>query len=621
MPDHRLDADPFSSLNGLPLAAYTDSAGYEQLQYAARPNARTFRRLCPVAAKFAEDLSALCSRSVWGIQGLRGDHGWSKYTAGTSFTIKGGRVANRKAMTANDVLASLARKDRFAVGTEDRNASSVRLDIDCPGILHGEDLDALRALESACRSAGAALGLPCHFRTTGGGGVAADYPLPDRLEIDDALTVTDAVRRVLEPLLPTGAKLDVDGCRSLMRLPLMRNAKTSRLGLYIRDAKVLPVEEQLQTAVEAMTPTGGDTASLLAAASEVLEGSLAAQGPRALARTPEEQLPSHKRARGANHAHWDAVRASRPEPGGFYEWLESKDLAYAFVWPGTPEALEAGRSELYRIASEVACASEAERRLRYAKIDWFVDTFVMFDTGATGRREKPMGAVCAEDEMSANEMFHELLMAGYRADACHNAWLVARAYCHAVRIHGRADARDTHRMCCRLYGEDTLAYKTVLRLLPPHNITVTIRDSRFAAGGYVMPESMTKDAQPSALSYEEPETLEEYEDLGEPVVWGVEDAITTLGDHDSDRTSDVRGLAATCPPSQGARPGHEPQGPAQGGGRDSEVQREQEPPGAKGAECKGEDSRRHSLRQGQGDSRPGRRAQRNRSHVGAARVA
>lgn len=521
-PTYILDPDPLSSLNGMPFAAYADPVGFAQLCAMKAPDARSFRKRCPVATAVADSMSEWCPKTFWGVQGPRfdGDTEWVYRTAGAEATGRNGNTYLTKVMTANDVLGSLCRRDKNAVGCRDGGSTTViRIDVDVdPCSL---DTETLADAETACRRAGDSLGLPCAFRTTGGSGVGADYRLPERLDHGDAVRVRDALRLLLSDALPRGTKLDVDSLSSLMRLPLMLNAKTGRLGLYVHGGVVLPVQEQAHLASLAFVPTGGDVQRLLDACDEVLGHAEPAEPEE----TPE-RVHAPGRSVGRHHGYWESVRASRPEPGRFWEWVSDRDVRYAFAWL---YGHDGAKAELRRIADEVPCASEAERRKRYEKIDWCIDSLTIYGDGSRRVRTEPAlpvgfpAEVHELDEMAAEEVFAHLLHDGRRGDACLTAWRVARAYCHALRHLGHADGKDVQRVCELLYGNDAPTHKTVTRSLPPHFIVLTFSDSKYVAGGYTLPEAWLDDPAPAGLT-EGPE----HEDLDQPVQWEVLDAITEL---------------------------------------------------------------------------------------------
>jgi DNA (cytosine-5)-methyltransferase 1 len=496
--------DPFPTANFMPLAACTDPEGFAQvIARRKRADARVFRRLCPVAAQLADELAAKVNRLRWGTQGLRGDTGWSEFTAGEWRQVKcrgTERWTRAQPMSADDILASFVRPDRFAVGNcdvlEDKGTSSacVRLDVDT---MTEPTFETLRAIESAGEAAAQTLGLECLVRTTGGNGAALDFRLPRHMGGPALKTVAKALRSLVEPLLPPGAKLDKDSASSLMRLPLMRNAKTGRIGLYLRNGRALPLEDQLRMAVESFTPTAGDDSERGTAALLELCRSVVPEAPE-----PQRRDEPKPQRRTSKHEEWEALRASRPEPGAFHSWLTYR-LVYAFVWL---HGRKGARGILHGIADDVPCRSSSELRERHRLVDATLDKFVMFD--GKDRSLNALGTeLSLEDEHGADEYYSWMLEGGVRSDTAQTYWLICRAWLHARAVYGpNADSGDAWRVACAMYGCSAFSDATVERCLSladslsPRHI-YTLISSPFEpggdvfGGGYVAPTEWSPEAQ------------------------------------------------------------------------------------------------------------------------------
>lgn len=464
-----LDPDPFSEFNCLPLAFYLDPNEWQVEAFRHRASVRHFRRL-PRTFKFAEDFAAQLSRGTWGAEHERG---WATLVAGKARVTRY-NVETIQPLTSNELLKAFVRLDRHGIGTRDRfelgwlsvsaeaerpHISCIRFDIDLDQVFENEEVKLLVKVVEPCRAVGALVQLPCSVMTTGRRGIQAHYTLPARLTTDDARVVRDALRAELASVLPRHASLDKDSVDHLLRLPLTRHARTNRLALYLDlSGQVLPVEEQVESALRAWTPTGvEDREELLARIAELTPPQLIKVATKTVPAL-DDQASATAISRGPRDHEWSSLIREPLVAGRTWEYLVRRKGVYAHVARyGPSEAKRRLRAKVMEMPEDGKMAE------RLSTVDGLVKTFELRKTRTFQQVDV---ALSAAELLQVEAYREELRAAGVRADCIarqemvYAAWLVAeRQYGH--QVNGARIARTAG----RLYGAAAPQGRAVYRAL------------------------------------------------------------------------------------------------------------------------------------------------------------
>lgn len=464
-----LDQDPFSEFNCLPLGFYLDPDAWQAEAFRHRASVRHFRRL-PRTSRFAEDFAAQLSRGTWGAEHVAG---WTTMVAGRTRETRY-KVEVIQPLTTNELLKAFVRLDRLGIGTRDRfdpawlsvssaaerpHISCIRFDIDLDQVFANQDAELLVEVVDLCRAVGDNLQLPCSVMTTGRRGIQAHYTLPVSLTTAEAGLVRDALRLQLTAVLPAHANLDKDSVNHLLRLPLTRHAKTNRLALYLDPwGQVLPVEEQVESALRAWTPTDAEEREeLLARIAELTppqQANVATQTVPALDGQPSATIVSL----GPRGHAWSSLICEPLVAGRTWEYLVKRKGVYAHVARyGPREAKRRLRGKVMEMPEDGKMAE------RLSTVENLVDTFQLRQS----QPSEPEDVALSDGEQVQVEAYvEELRAAGFRMDCIarqemvYAAWLVAeRHYGH--QVNGARIARTAE----RLYGAAAPKGKSIYRAL------------------------------------------------------------------------------------------------------------------------------------------------------------
>lgn len=464
-----LDPDPFSDFNCLPLGFYLDPDAWQAEALQRRASVRHFRRLT-ITTRFAENFAAQLSRGTWGAEHERG---WATLVAGKTRETRY-KVETIQPLTSNDLLKAFVRLDRHGVGTRDRfdpawlsvsaeaerpHISCIRFDIDLDQVFANEDTELLVEVVNLCGAVGENLQLPSSVMTTGRRGIQAHYTLPVRLTTAEAGLVRDALRLQLTAVLPAHANLDKDSVNHLLRLPLTRHAKTNRLALYLDPSgQVLPVEDQIESALRAWTPTGAEEREELLARIAPLnpphQADVATQSMPAL----DTQPPATTIWRGSRAHAWSSLIREPLVAGRTWEYLVERKGVYAHVARyGPSEAKRRLRGKVMKMPEDGKMAE------RLSTVEKLVDTFQLRQS----QPSEPEDVALSDGEQVRVEAYkEELRAAGVRTDCIarqemvYAAWLVAERH-HGHQVNGARIARTAE----RLYGAAAPKGRAVYRAL------------------------------------------------------------------------------------------------------------------------------------------------------------
>lgn len=464
-----LDPNPFSEFNCLPLGFYLDPEAWQSEAFRHRASVRHFRRL-PMTSKFAEDIAARLSRGTWGVEHERG---WATMVAGKARETRF-NVETIQPLTTNELLKAFVRLDRHGIGTRDRfdpawlsvsaeaerpHISCIRFDIDLDQVFANEDAELLIEVVDLCRIVGESVQLPCSVMTTGRRGIQALYTLPVRFTTTDAGLVRDVLRAQLAAEFPAHAILDKDSVNHLLRLPLTRHAKTNRLALYLDPkCQVLPVEQQIESALRAWNPTGAEER-------EELLARMASSNPPHLADVAIQSVPAFDTQpsastilRGPRDHAWSSLISEPLVAGRTWEYLVERKGVYAHVARyGQPEANRRLREKVMEMPEDGKMAE------RLSTVEKLVDTFQLRQAQPS---ESENVALSDGEQVRVEAYKEELRAAGVRTDCIarqemvYSAWLVAERQ-HGHQVNGARIARAAE----RLYGAAAPKGKSIYRAL------------------------------------------------------------------------------------------------------------------------------------------------------------
>jgi len=464
-----LDQDPFSESNCLPLGFYLDPTAWQSEAFRHRASVRHFRRL-PRTSSFAEDFAAQLSRGTWGAEHVAG---WTTMVAGRMRETRY-KVETIQPLTANELLKAFVRLDRHGIGTRDRfdpawlslsaeaerpHISCIRFDIDLDRVFANEDTELLVEVVEHCRQVGENVQLPCSVMTTGRRGIQAHYTLPVRLTTDHAGLVRDVLRAHLAAVLPAHANLDKDSVNHLLRLPLTRHAKTSRLALYLDPAgQVLPVEEQVESALRAWTPTGAEEQEELLARIGAFTSPQQASVPLQSVPALDSKPPATTILRGSRDHAWSSLIREPLVAGRTWEYLVERKGVYAHV-------ARYGRSEAKRRlrAKVLAMPDDGKTAERLSTVDGLVKTFELQKTEPL----EPLDIALTDTEALQVEAYVEELHEGnIRRDCISRQEMVFGAWLVAERLYGhQVNGARIAQVAKRLYGAEAPKGRAVYRAL------------------------------------------------------------------------------------------------------------------------------------------------------------
>ncbi len=377
-------------------------------------------------------------------------------------------------LTTNELLKAFVRLDRHGIGTRDRfepawlsvsqgaerpHIACIRFDIDLDQVFANEDTELLVEVVDLCREVGDNVQLPCSLMTTGRRGIQAHYTLPVRLATAEAGIVRDALRAHLAAVLPAHANLDKDSVNHLLRLPLTRHARTNRLALYLDPAgQVLPVEEQVESALRAWTPTGAEEQEeLLARIAQLTPPQLATvatQPVPALDGQPSATIIS----RGPRGHAWSSLIGEPLVAGRTWEYLVKRKGVYAHVARYGPR--EAKRRLRRKVIEMPEDGKMAER---LSTVEKLVDTFQLRQS----QPSEPEDVALSDGEQVRVEAYkEELRAAGVRTDCIARQEMVYAAWLVAERLYGhQVNGARIAQVAKRLYGAEAPKGRAVYRAL------------------------------------------------------------------------------------------------------------------------------------------------------------
>lgn len=497
-----LDEDPFSEFNCFPLGFYLDPEVWQVEAFRYRASVHHFRRLSKTA-RFAAEFAEQLSRGTWGEEH---ECGWTTLVAGRKRSTRFG-VGAILPLTNNELLKAFVRLDRHGIGTRDRyepawcsvaqgaerpHIACIRFDIDLDQVFTSENLQRLVEVADACRAVGAVVQLTCSVMTTGRRGIQAHYTLPVRLMTADARMVRDALRSLLVVALPAHACLDKDSVDHLLRLPHTRHSKTKRLALYLdHSGQVLPVDEQVEAAVRAWTPTGAEEHEVLLARI----GALTPPQRDIVAKQAVPELTPQRSGtgifRGPKDEFWSSLIREPLVAGHTWNYLVDRRGVYAHI--ARFGKYDAKRRLLEKVLSMPDDGKLAER---IAKVERLVDTFEVWQTEPSEFFE----VVLTDDELRQVQSYvEELRASNARRDCISRQEMVYAAWLVAERLYGQqVSGARIARVAERLYGAKAPIGKSVYRALDMlrdgNKIWfVTLKPSWVVeriTGGFVMPPEL-----------------------------------------------------------------------------------------------------------------------------------
>ncbi|MBX3109950.1 MAG: hypothetical protein KF743_12265 [Fimbriimonadaceae bacterium] len=275
----------------------------------------------------------------------------------------------------------------------------------------------------------------------------------------DARMVRDVLRSLLLAALPAHACLDKDSVDHLLRLPLTRHSKTNRLALYLDQAgQVLPVEEQVEAALRAWTPTGAEEQEELLARI----GALTPPQRDIVAKQVVPKLSPQRSGtgifRGPKDEFWSNLIREPLVAGHTWNYLVVRRGVYAHI-------ARFGKDEAKRRLREKVQSMPDDGKLaeRLAKVERLVNTFELRQT------EPPefFDFVLTDDELRQVQSYVEELRANNaRRDCISRQEMVYAAWLVAERLYGQqVSGARIARVAERLYGAKAPIGKSVYRAL------------------------------------------------------------------------------------------------------------------------------------------------------------